>query len=178
MNQLMCISRSGLRVFFIEKAAFEATEQWYTHSGLATFSKVEPCDSIFIDGGGAIFQDEPTVDISVNAHGVEINVSTYKRHIPFVVAALEEANEKKIPGCVMIGGQMGLYVFTVETRDMLVGVLKGLEGTFREEIKNLEAKMYEGLTSAGVLSLGKCSCQSGLPYGSCCGAQNQNSIME
>lgn len=178
MSQLVCVSRSGQRVFFIEKAAFEATEKWYTHTGLPSFSKVDPCDSIFIDGGGAIFQDEPTVDIQVNAHGVMINISTYKRHIPFVAEALRSANEKKIPGCVMIGGQMGLYVFTVETRDMLVAVLDGLENTYKTEIQDLEAKMYNGLTSAGVLSLGKCSCQSGLPYGSCCGAKNQDSVME
>jgi hypothetical protein len=177
MNQLMCMSRSGQRVFFIEKAAFDAAEKWYTHTGLATFSSVEPCESMFIDGGGAVFINEPKTEVTAN--GVTIGV--FKRHIPFVIEALQ-MKDTKITGCVMLSGYGGIYIFTLATRDLLVEELKVVNEACQDEIKELEAKMFEGLSSAGVLALGKCGCQSGMPYANCCGAAgqnlNQNSIME
>lgn len=170
----MCVSRSGLRVFFIEKAAFEVAEKWYTHTGLATFSLIEPCKLIFIDGGGAIFVNEPTIEVTIN----DVTVGIYKRHIPFIIEALIHNEVSKIPGCVLFSGFRGLYIITIATRDLLVEELKTINETYQDEIKSLEAKMFTGLSSAGVVPLGKCSCQSGLPYGNCCGTQNQNSIME
>lgn len=170
----MCMSRSGQRVFFIEKAAFEAAEKWYTHTGLATFSSVEPCESMFIDGGGAVFVNEPKTEVTVNG----VTVGCFKRHIPFIIEALR-GNDTKIPGCVMLSGY-GIHIITLATRDLLVEELRTINEACQDEIKELEAKMFEGLSSAGVLALGKCGCQSGMPYANCCGAspKNQNSIME
>lgn len=171
MGQLLCRSRTGLRTFIVEEAAFADAEKWYTSSGAASFSAVEACDDVFIDGGGAIMQGEPTTSFVVN----DVKISTFKRHIPFIIDILESISTDKVNNCVMFSGHMCIYILTIDTKNALVAKLKTTYEAEKREISDLEAKLYGHLSDAGVLPLGKCSCISGKPYKDCCGG---NHVME
>ena len=174
MGQLMCTSRSGMRIFIIEDAAFIDAEKWYTSSGAATFSATEPCDDMFVDGGGAIMQGEPTVAFDVNG----MRISTFKRHIPYILDMLENISTDKIPNCVIFSGHIHLYIVTIATKNAFIAQLVAYAEEHKEEIAQLESKLYNGLSDAGVAYLGKCSCMSGKLHKDCCGNSGNNQVME
>lgn len=169
MNQLRCISRSGLRVFYCEKAAFEPMEKWYTHEGHATFSNISDCDYISIDGGGSVFINEPVSEFEAN--GVKFKI--YTRHMPEYAEELRNKAANKIDGCVIFTGfPNALYVVTTKTRDALVKKLDELYEAKKDEIYALQDKLANAWKDAGGAYLGKCSCQSGQLYKVCCGNKN------
>ncbi|MEM3097249.1 MAG: hypothetical protein QXU32_00800 [Nitrososphaerales archaeon] len=163
---MRCISRSGLRLFLTTEEAFPVLEKWYTHDGFASFSKVERIDEIFLDGGGSIFVDEPTVSFCVD----DVQFKTYIRHISLFKSILEGCNvDDEIANCVRFGTFRVIYVLPDRTRKSMVNMLGKLWYIKRDEINNLEDKIVSILREAGAIYMGMCSCLSGMPYIRCCG---------
>lgn len=168
VGQLLCESRSGQRLFMIEASIFDKAEQWYTHGGLATFSSIKPLKSFFIDGGGAIMLNEPTVTIAAN----NVNISTFKRHVPYILEMLMNLEESKVQDCVVFSGGIHIYIISVVTKALLVDELWRIYDVSKHEIRELEDNIYNGLEQSGILYLGKCSCLSGKLYKECCGTSH------
>jgi hypothetical protein len=159
-----------MRSFFTEESAMDALVKWYTDDGIhKSFSKIEQCEKIFIDGGGSVLIDEPTV--SVDANGVKF--CTFLRHVPFVIEILKNEKISHVDGCIKFGGFHGrVYVITDDTRNALISLFEELYINRKEETDMLEFKLMNSLVDSGVLYLGNCSCQSGRPYKNCCGNRN------
>lgn len=171
MTTLQCISRSGLRIFYIEQAAFNAAEKWYTATGAATFASVDKCDRIFIDCGGSVFVDEPTVNFEANG----IKFESYLRHLPFITTIINDRSDEDIKGCIKFGGFPNkVYILTIQTANALRDVLARLWDERRDDINMVEERINKVASESDgkFVHLGGCSCQSGYPYKMCCGRRN------
>jgi len=123
--------------------------------------------AIRIDGGGAVTDGEP----EVGWMAADTPIRTFMRHLPFVLAALEGAQEnEKTPGCIAFSGFLHTYILGEATRR--AAVLEGWRvlAACDREAKNLEREHARYVNQGPhTFYRGLCSCLSGRPYVECCG---------
>jgi hypothetical protein len=135
--------------------------------------EVKELSELFIDGGGAVSMGESKVRCTIETG----TYATWLRHLPFALEALKdlsvhEPESLHLP-CVAMSGFHRLYIFSVETRDLLVAEFERLLAGTEELMKEQERKHAELLNSNKTFYAGKCSCQSGKPYNECCGLERK-----
>ena len=128
---------------------------------------IHPIPNIFLDGGGSVSGDEPTV--SWESNGAKLK--TYVRHLPFVLEAFQGLKPyKKLPDLYVIGGFCRSYLLALKTVhdsiEVMDRLVKGTE-SLRQELEQNTQKLYNEMTHG--FSARKCGCMSGKIYVECCG---------
>lgn len=125
-------------------------------------------DAVWLDGGGCVRANEPTVSWKANG----CTMKTYVRHLPFALDVLKElrAEDPNIAGCLGFRGFARIYLFSIQTRDEAIlemeRLLKGTE-SLRQELEMDMQEMFN--KNVHVFSARKCGCLSGKMYVDCCG---------